>query len=627
MTLPENSLGWRATPATCAPVPTAAQLMRDLEQLRDEMRTRHVAALPLFRRIPPHHRRSAQNLVDYLTLRDHDIRPLQAALAELGVSSLGRSEEHVMRSVEQVIDVLRVLDGRSGGRRTESAVAFGEGRQALVQNASELLGQAPEARSTRIMVTMSAETLGTGFASRLVEAGMDAARINCAHDDPETWRTMIDSVREASKKAGRSCRILMDLPGPKLRTGPIAGGPQVVCLRPRRDARGIPVSPARARLVATMSTEQRRSGQACPSVPVDPSWLVELRPGDHLRLRDTRGSARVLEVEDVDRGSATVVVWDTTYLETGLEIDVAGRAATRVGPLPHVDQAIRVYAGDIITLTGDLTPATPRPTRGVGDGPARHRIGCTLPGALRAARPGHGVWFDDGKFGGRVRAARDGEVDVEVTLAPPTGVNLRAGRGINLPDSTLRLPALRHEDDATFQFVADHADLLGLSFAQRASDVAALERRLEQLGRTDLGIVLKIETATGFQHLPDLLLAGMTADRLGVMVARGDLAVELGFERLAEVQDEILWLCDAGHVPVVWATQVLDQMARTGQPSRAEVSDAVMGARAECVMLNKGPYIVEAVVALDEILRHAETNQQKKVPLLRRLKSWSPERL
>ena len=108
------------------------------------------------------------------------------------------------------------------------------------------------------------------------------------------------------------------------------------------------------------------------------------------------------------------------------------------------------------------------------------------------------------------------------------------------------------------------------------------------------------------------------------MVARGDLAVECGFERLAEVQDEILWLCDAAHVPVVWATQVLDQMARTGQPSRPEVSDAVMGARAECVMLNKGPFIVDAVVALDDILRRAETHQQKKVPLLRRLKSWSP---
>jgi pyruvate kinase len=106
------------------------------------------------------------------------------------------------------------------------------------------------------------------------------------------------------------------------------------------------------------------------------------------------------------------------------------------------------------------------------------------------------------------------------------------------------------------------------------------------------------------------------------MVARGDLAIECGFERLAEVQEEMLWLCDAAHVPVIWATQVLDQMARTGQPSRAEISDAAMAGRAECVMLNKGPYIAEAVAALDDIISRMSSHQLKKMNLLRRLASW-----
>ncbi len=73
------------------------------------------------------------------------------------------------------------------------------------------------------------------------------------------------------------------------------------------------------------------------------------------------------------------------------------------------------------------------------------------------------------------------------------------------------------------------------------------------------------------------------------MIARGDLAVEAGYERLAEMQEEILWLCEAAHLPVIWATEVLDQLARTGRPSRAEVDDAAVVQRAECVMLNKGP--------------------------------------
>jgi pyruvate kinase len=103
------------------------------------------------------------------------------------------------------------------------------------------------------------------------------------------------------------------------------------------------------------------------------------------------------------------------------------------------------------------------------------------------------------------------------------------------------------------------------------------------------------------------------------MVARGDLAVEMGFERLAEVQEEILWMCEAAHVPVIWATQVLEGLAKTGAPSRAEVTDAAMSARAECVMLNKGPYIVEATRFLGAVLERMQSHQSKKSATLRKL--------
>jgi pyruvate kinase len=111
----------------------------------------------------------------------------------------------------------------------------------------------------------------------------------------------------------------------------------------------------------------------------------------------------------------------------------------------------------------------------------------------------------------------------------------------------------------------------------------------------------------------------MTRYPVGVMIARGDLAVEAGFERLAELQEEILWLCEAAHVPVIWATQVLDQMARTGTATRAEVTDAAMSVRAECVMLNKGPCVTEALTALVDILRRMENHQYKKRSLYRKL--------
>ncbi len=166
------------------------------------------------------------------------------------------------------------------------------------------------------------------------------------------------------------------------------------------------------------------------------------------------------------------------------------------------------------------------------------------------------------------------------------------------------------------------ADFVQLSFVREPADVIRLYGELRRLGDADLGVVLKIETREGFERLPQLMLTAMRRRRVGVMIARGDLAVECGYERMAEVQEETLWLCEAAHVPVIWATQVLEQLAKTGLPSRAEISDAAMAERAECVMLNKGPYITDAVTALDDILGRMAGHEYKKNPLLRSLDSW-----
>ena len=170
--------------------------------------------------------------------------------------------------------------------------------------------------------------------------------------------------------------------------------------------------------------------------------------------------------------------------------------------------------------------------------------------------------------------------------------------------------------------VARYADIVGMSFAQSAADVLALRARLVELGSPHVGMMLKIETQRGFEHLPEMLLASMTSPSAGVMIARGDLAVECGYERMAEVQEEILWACEAARMPVVWATQVLETLAKTGLPSRAEITDAAMGGRAECVMLNKGPHILDTMRTLDDILRRMQAHQSKKRPLLRALKAW-----
>jgi pyruvate kinase len=143
---------------------------------------------------------------------------------------------------------------------------------------------------------------------------------------------------------------------------------------------------------------------------------------------------------------------------------------------------------------------------------------------------------------------------------------------------------------------------------------------LHELGREDAGVVLKIETKRGFSNLPAMLLEALKFPACGVMIARGDLAVECGFERLSEIQEEILWVCEAAHVPVIWATQVLEGLTRRGHATRAEVTDAAMAQTAEVVMLNKGAYIIEAVEMLDDILQRMQGHHRKKHSMLRELK-------
>jgi pyruvate kinase len=282
-----------------------------------------------------------------------------------------------------------------------------------------------------------------------------------------------------------------------------------------------------------------------------------------------------------------------------------------------------VQQGDSLLLTRAQTPGKPAAQNRQGKVLRPATIPCTLPEVFDSVRPGEGIWFDDGKIGGIIRTVGEDQIRVEITQAKPGGARLLPEKGINLPDTRMRLPALTEKDVADLRFVAANADLVGLSFVRNVSDVESLRARLAEFGGESLGVVLKIETRRAFEMLPDLLLEAMRTPSFGVMIARGDLAVECGYERLAEVQEEILWLCEAAHAPVIWATQVLESLARSGMPSRAEISDAAMGERAECVMLNKGPHVVDAIRVLDNILQRMQAHQSKKRSMLRRLRWWS----
>jgi pyruvate kinase len=601
-------------------------LIDELADLRADLLGLEESCAELLAGASAPHRSGSRNLLHYLALRRHDLRHLQERLAALGLSSLGRAEGSVLASMDAVLHALHHLAGPSSALPLRSALDFDQAHALLPEHTEALLGPKPAGRTVRIMVTMPSEAADDPRLVRdLLAGGMNCMRINCAHDGPERWGRMIRYLRRAQQELEKPCRVLMDLAGPKLRTGELEPGPRVVKFKPERDCCGRVTAPARVWLTpAEQPTPPPATADA--ALPIPGKWLAQLAAGDHVRFRDARGSSRSLDIVAAVGSGWWAESRRTCYVITGTVLDLCrpghrfGDCDTRVGELPALSQPLLLRPGDTLILTRDTAPGRPavRSKQGTVDRPAR--IPCTLPEVITHLRPGQRIWLDDGKIGGIVRHVHADEVRVEITQARAAGAKLGADKGINLPDTELHLPALTEQDRRDLDFVAAHADLVGLSFVHRADDVTDLQKRLEEHGRKELGIVLKIETRQGFEQLPQILLAAMRGSCVGVMIARGDLAVECGYERLAELQEEILWICEAAHVPVIWATQVLEHLAKEGFPSRAEITDAAMGERAECVMLNKGPHIADAVHALDDILKRMEGHQHKKRSMLRKLR-------
>jgi pyruvate kinase len=472
---------------------------------------------------------SALNLAEYLALRRHDLRPLQAALMPWGLSSLGRIEGRVMPNLDAVIATLEVICGSKSDRHFQRPPVefFFEGDRLLQQHTEELFGESSPHRRVRIMVTLDTEAATNYELVRsFIQRGANCMRINCAHDTPEIWQGAIDNIRRAEQETGTPCKIMMDLGGPKIRTGSVLA----------------------------------------------PHHKKRVFKGDRIVL-----SRREPELESAaDPAKSTHV----EHFQTSCTIP-------SILDLLAVDTPVYIDDGKIWTRVIDTQYSLAQPT--VGN---RHE----QPGLL-----------------------------LEVTNTSPTGVKLKPEKGMNFPDTVLDLSPLTEQDLTDLDFVAVHADIVGYSFVQRPSDIELLQQELAKRCENRLfppAIVAKIETAIAVTHLPELIVYAAGKGSFGVMIARGDLAVQIGYQRLTEIQEEMLWICEAAHIPVIWATQVLENLVKDGIPSRGEMSDVAMSERAECVMLNKGPFIAEAIGILDDVLTRMEAHQLKKTPQLRALHSW-----
>ncbi len=288
------------------------------------------------------------------------------------------------------------------------------------------------------------------------------------------------------------------------------------------------------------------------------------------------------------------------------------------GPRSRIASTTIPYQGRVRRDDRVLMTASPVPVEGA----SRMQLECSLPEAVAQLGEGEEVWVNEGRLGAVVERRVGEGLLLRVTDAREKGEHVRLHKGLNFPTTELALDPLTGNDLRDLDAIAPIADIVGYSFVQRPEDIARLQEELAGRGAGGLGLIAKIETRLAVSNLPELIVQGAGVQPFGIMIARGDLAVEVGYRRMAEIQEELLWLCEAAHVPVIWATQVLDNFVKKGVKHRAEITDAAMAERAECVMLNKGPYAVDAVRLLDDVLGRMEGHQFKKTSRMRALRSW-----
>ena len=361
-------------------------LIHGLEEIQVEAQAFEERYEVQLRGVHPDQYKSGLNLLHYLALRQRDVSELQNDLGTLGLSRLGRAEPHVLASVHAILHALRSLQGSETKLLRKSPVTIKQGRKIIRKRTNALLGKKLKGSTVRIMVTLPSEAADDySLVRHMMSAGMNCARINCAHDGPAAWARMVANIERARKATGRGCKIFMDLSGPKIRTGAHAPGPRVTTIKPAKDINGRIVAPEKVTLVPEEPPDAERS-DALPDnevIPISADVFRRIAPGDRISLIDTRGEPTRLEIEKVDVWTARALCASDAHLETGLPIsleDGSGKIRTKgvVGRLPAKEQALLLRVGDTLLIHKDPRPGgsgsrgkgshgSHRPPQAVGD--------------------------------------------------------------------------------------------------------------------------------------------------------------------------------------------------------------------------------------------------------------------
>lgn len=465
------------------------EIRKGLELLESRLIKAIETTATLLQEIHPSQSESAINLVKYLAFRRNDRRDLQLTLHAHGLSALSNAESHIHCQIQAVLERL----GHTYSEEEISDCNLLHSKALLDRNSKALFSQQGAPQTPYLMVTLDSEIAAdTERMKEFLREGMNVARINCAHEKAKSWHKIIDTIKAAETVTGLSCKIYMDLAGPKIRT-------------------------------QFLDNQKRKK-----KIPIAENELFYLA-----------GSREKFHSDE------TVV------------------SPNELAILPYL-------------------------------------------------KVGERVFIDDGNLYGIIETSEPRGIGVRVRKIFSKKKRIKADKGINFPDSKIKISSLTESDLLALPFILEHADLVGYSFVNKPKDIQHLRAEMAKITGKPLPIILKIETMLSLQNLPSLLLEGMKDPHVGVMIARGDLAVELGFEKMAEIQEEILSICEAAHTPVIWATQVLENLHKSGVATRSEITDAGQAALAECIMINKGPNTPEVLRVLKDIIQRAANQRIKK---------------
>lgn len=571
--------------------------------------------------------KSLKNLKEYLNLRSIDAVELQHKLSSIGLSSLSHAQSCVVDSINKDIEILSKLTGKEYfPDPNEQVLSYEESKKLMINNINVFGAKDdesdPHSFKTRVMVTLPSEAVDNEkLISDLILSGTSVLRINTAHDDPQTWHQMAKIIQNENIKQNKDTKIYVDLAGPKNRTGTIKKVFNPFKIGSWRNPKVVELIPRSKEGATSHKALKNNIGELLPARLVVSDEMYE--------ACKTKSKIYVNDIERAkDIPFRLIKENDKIFAFANKKITIFKHSTIQCGKILSDIYNIELSPQEIRLFIDDEFIITPKDMEGFTN--YKHDdnkiysaiIGCTNKEIFPYVKEGDEIYIDDGKIGCVVTAIEDIGLICRVFLAKANGTILKEEKGINFPNTDLDISAITPIDEENFDHIVAFADIIGLSFAQSADDIKKLQAMLKEKDKEDIAIAPKIETKMALENLPQIFEQLLKSKNYAVMIARGDLAIEIGFENLPYIQDEIFDICEAAHVPVIYATQILEGKMKNNLPSRAEVTDAGFAQRADCVMLNKGPYVVDTVIILKNILRKAHMIFQKNRQLLSICKTW-----